>query len=61
MENKSNKYIAMQYCPLCGCDSVKTINNIHAVWRALPVYKCEKCYLRFSVRKHDTDIDIDLD
>ena len=55
------KYIVMKYCPLCGSDNVITVNNIHAVWRALPVYKCESCSLRFSVRKHDTDIDIDLD
>ena len=56
-----NKFITMKYCPLCGSENVPTVNNIHAVWRALPVYKCEGCGLRFSVRKHDTDIDIDLD
>ena len=53
--------IAMQYCPQCGSDNIKTVNKIHAIWRALPVYKCETCSLRFSVRKHDTDIDLDLE
>ena len=53
------KQVAVKYCPLCGSDNIKPINNIHAVWRALPVYKCESCSLRYSVRKHDTDLDID--
>ena len=51
----------MQYCPLCGSNSIMTVDNINAVWRALPVYKCENCSLRFSVRKHEIAIDIDLE
>lgn len=49
----------MKFCPVCGSDAVASVNNMNAVWRALPVYRCSKCETRFSVRIHDTDIDID--
>ena len=55
------KNIVMEYCPLCGSGNIQSVNNIHAVWRALPVYKCESCSFRFSVRKHDTDTDMDME
>jgi transposase-like protein len=55
------EHVALKYCPLCSSENLKSVNNINAVWRALPIYKCESCSLRFSIRRHDTDINIDLE